>query len=251
MKKFIFLITLSLLSILIIGCKEKKTDEDDDKDPVDENITLEEITKYLDDTKKAYSRSSNVNIEMNVSLNDQNSKIVFMYNLNGFKIDGLKYYFNNNGVVNESFIKQNVEYSNYNGEKTQKQLTTELESDIITKYNFSTITSSFLSNFDKSLMNSLIVIEDKDNVVKLTWDKENYHFIGVSAESTEFDRYLRISETYKSLEVSITYENKLVKSLTSTWTDKEGNTKILAINFKGSDTQVIEYPNDLSLYIQR
>ena len=64
-------------------------------------------------------------------------------------------------------------------------------------------------------------------------------------------RYTEIQTKIKDIDVTITYADKKVTKLESTWVSKDDKTSKITIQFKGTSTQNIEYPVDLNTYPNR
>lgn len=247
MKKYLYLSIVLFLSLLLIACDDPDKDGNGNDNDDIEMITHEELFDIYNSTINEYMVSQNINIYMEANINNSASTIEFIYNLNGFNVNGLKYVSLAQNEVYEVYVQNGIEYINFNGNKSKNTLDNISEGKIITNYSFVNISKSFFDLFNTNLINSLKVVGQEDNVVSLEWDKSLY----ILDETSTSSSFSEIKENIKEIEVEITIEDEVIKSVYSIWKNKDGKTSELSISFRGIETNNITYPNDLESYGSR
>lgn len=248
MKKIV-LYMFFVLGLFLVGC------DDPVIIPEEKLITHEEVVSLYNDTIDKYLVSQSVGLYMVVESDSKKAEVTFNYNLNGFKISSLEYVSKSSNGNYSSYIKDSIEYVNYDGTKTQNTLSSSVESSLITQYSFINITKDFFGIFNESILNSLVVKSDKDGVVKLEWDKSKYvlNLEGLTVEEKEKAtlKFNGIKDNTSSIEVNMVYNDKEILKIDSIWKKTDGKEQKLLLEFKGLDNVTINYPSDLSSYENR
>lgn len=244
MRKILKLFMLLLVVMGLSACKDKnqKTEKKD-------------FYKMLIDTKSEYTNSKSVNVLMTLVNGDVTTTSELIYNFDGAQIVNLAQKLVDGDTVYEAYVKDGIAYVNVNGDKSKGTLFDMEAQDVINNYAFEDLTAVIFDTFDKSLMNALVVSEDKNGVARLSWDPTKYVFVSDNLSGEDLDeameRYGNIQSNITRIDVTINYANNKVTILTSTWVDKNNKTSSISIEFRGTATQNIVYPSDLANYQNR
>lgn len=245
MRKILKLLMLLLVVIGLSACK--------DKNPVVNNP--KDYYKMLVNTQDEYEDSKSVNVLMTIVNGDVTTTSELIYNFDGTQIVNLAQKLTDGNTTYAAYVKDGLAYVNVNGNKSKGTLFDMEAQDVIENYSFNAMTAVIFNTFDKSLMQALVVSEDKDGEAKLTWDPTKYVFVSDGIDENDLDkameRYSSIQSNITKIDVTIKYADNKVTKLTSTWVDKDNKTSNINIEFRGTGTQTIEYPSDLNTYQNR
>lgn len=237
--KWIAVLFLSLV-LALSGCRKKEEIIDDDNDD-DQIITLSEVKTLLFNTKNTFLSSSNLNIALETEVNDEIASLSLSYEINGFTIENFKYKTELESKVYEVYIKDDIQYMNFNNQKSKKVMDGRLSRKIISEYSFNTITNVFYNIHTEAYFNGLKVDSEVDGLVRLSLDNTKVNEEMLSYLSEE----LFSGEEVISIRVEIDYENNSIMKIESFIGSKNGQEVRFLLNLYAGG---FEYPSDLDTY---
>lgn len=241
MKKTILKILILSFALILVGCNGGK---DDNKKDETISITLTEVLTLVNKTKEEFLIAPQLNIALETEVNNKTALMLASYEIDGFNIETFKYRTSINNELYEVYIKESVQYVNFNNDKSKNSLSQTLERKIISEYSFVNLTNVFFSIHTNDYFNLLKVDSYKDGLVKLLWDKtkeDDKEVISYLKEELDFIQDIdSITVEIKILENKVIYVESLIVS---------GTEKVrFLLDFYA---QEFLYPTDLDSYINQ
>lgn len=235
-----------MMSFLLVGCVNTPiVDDDDDDDKEKPLITLSEVLGLVNETKNHYLTASNIDILLETEKNNEMASLRINYEIDGFTIENFKYTVEMDSDVYETYIKEGIQYINFNNQKSQKAIDRDLLRKVISEYSFNFITENFFKIHTNDYFNCLKVVSEKDGLVMLTLDK---------TKTNTLETLNRLSDelfsgiTVESIEVKINYLNNEIVNIESVISSIEGAEIKFLLNFKANTHSIFNYPDDLADY---
>lgn len=242
MKKTLLMILM--MSFVLVGCVNTPSIDDDDskEEPL---ITLSEVLGLINETKNHYLTSSNMDILLETELGNEVASLRVNYEIAGFTIENFKYAVEIDGDVYETYIKDDIQYINFNNQKSQKTIGRDLSRKLISEYSFNVITENFFTIHTDVYFNCLKVVSEKDGLVILTLDKTK---TDISETLNSLSDELFNGNVLESIDVKVNYLNNEVVNIESVISSIEGDEVRFLLNFKADTLSPFNYPDDLADY---
>lgn len=257
MKKVFLQILMLVLALFLVSCNgDSKKIPDDNGDNGNNNgdnngdngnndvvlITLEEVLELIEDVKSEFLVVSELNILLETEVNEEVASLKASYEISGFNVNSFKYKSSIADEEYEAYVKNNIQYINFNGYKVQKSLPKELERKLISDYSFLSLTETFFLVHTEAYFNILKVLLDEEGIIKLSWDKEEF----INAEFiTLLKEELGLNADIDSIEVEIKHNEEGIIYIESII--KGGSEKVrFLLNFYADE---FVYPIDLDGYL--
>lgn len=219
-------------------------------------IAVSELEKFIKSTRSNYEDTLSASLLITIKDGDLTSTLEYVYNLNNpSEIKDLMLKFVAGDQVMEAYVKDGWDYVNIAGEKTKALVGYDTADALLNEYGFNEMTESVFNALDANIFNACSVKTDENGVATLEWNKASYDNI-IEEEDPDklfelLARVQQIKENINSINISVSYANKKVTKIESTWVNKDNVTKQLNIEFRSLDPQTITFPTDLDSYVVR
>lgn len=238
MKK-ILMILLLFGSVFLVACDKKEKEKEKEKEPpVVETLTKEELATLIAETKEAYIESERADITYVITSADAKTTLNYSYQFNGFDIEGLSYELISADVF-EINIYEGNQYINIDGNKYVSSISEDEKRNVIRNYHFLSASKTFYELMDQTLLDALVLKEEKEGVYELNVDFSKY--------TPNSQIHEMVNETTSSLTVYITVKDDTIIQIEIDIVKKDNKEHNLVLKFNGLNESIV-YPEDLNTY---
>lgn len=268
MKKRFLLILFIFVSIILVGCNGNDKDNGNGNggsditdngngngnNDIDDNgddepptlISLDEVILLIEDIEMTYINESAAYIHLMKKIEDSEAEIYLGYTLSGFNLDDFVYFSNINGHVYNAFIKDNDQYTNYEGFKSKKDLTEDLKGSLIREYSFYNVTEDYFNFHNEDIIKMLTVEKETDEKIVLKWD-------GEKPVHRDFYNLLPQGFTEKGLAsfvIEILLEDDVIKGINTVIENSLNEVVKYSLSFLNKEDDSFSLPENLDDYVR-